>query len=329
MDLWESYVAGPWASAASFAIFSDYTGMDGDPLEAETGENLDLSATLDILNQDWVDVYALLTPPSPGEQVVGEFETPVLEQILVTLTFEEETGETDYFGKELKVFGGTGYPLHIPGEWELTYFVTDQNNELTASYPVTLNVSGDPLSQKQDLNVISGWNLLALPLAPVSNNVEVLFADISDNIESAWKWENGGWAVLLPGEEPQGAYAGAKGFSVLSSINPGEGFWVNSVGSETLSIEGTATTGNLTLTLGWNLAGLKSDQGKTVIDLISGNKDNIASVWKWDNGKWAVYLPGENGGGDAYAKSKSFTLLSNIEPGEGFWVNCNEGMVLE
>lgn len=35
------------------------------------------------------------------------------------------------------------------------------------------------------------------------------------------------WAVYLPGETNPGSYASGKGFAVLATIEPGEGFWVN------------------------------------------------------------------------------------------------------
>ena len=65
-----------------------------------------------------------------------------------------------------------------------------------------------------------------------------------------------------------------------------------------------------------------------ITDLVSGNKGNIASVWKWDNGNWAVYLPGEDDRGAAYAGSKGFTLLGDINPDEGFWGNTTQQITL-
>jgi len=85
----------------------------------------------------------------------------------------------------------------------------------------------------------------------------------------------------------------------------------------------------LALVSGWNLIGLKSDEAESIADFVSGNETKIASVWKWDNGKWAFYLPGQADAGDAYAESKGFTVLSDIEPGEGFWVNCTEAVTLD
>ena len=73
----------------------------------------------------------------------------------------------------------------------------------------------------------------------------------------------------------------------------------------------------------------KSNQAKSITNLISGNEDKIASVWKWENNNWAVYLPGEDDGGASYAESKGFELIEEINPREGFWVNCTEAIMLE
>ena len=55
---------------------------------------------------------------------------------------------------------------------------------------------------------------------------------------------------------------------------------------------------------------------------------SISTAWKWVDGNWAVYLPGEDDGGAAYAQSNGFAPLENINPGEGFWVNCPQAGVL-
>ncbi|MCF8088009.1 MAG: hypothetical protein K9L23_08100, partial [Desulfotignum sp.] len=176
-----------------------------------------------------------------------------------------------------------------------------------------------------------GWNLINSCLEPSDATVDSILSYVNDNISSVWKWHNDGWAVYLPNEADKGVlYADSKGFSLLEKIHSGEGFWVNANTAQTLNIDGTQPSStSSSLTSGWNLAGLKSDQAKTIADLISGNETIIASVWKWQDGGWAVYLPGQDDGGAAYADSKGFSVLSDIEPGEGFWVNCNAEMTLD
>jgi hypothetical protein len=170
----------------------------------------------------------------------------------------------------------------------------------------------------------AGWNLLSLYLDPLDPSIEKILAGIEDNVISVWKWVNGNWAVYLPGDGDDGeAYAGSKGFSKMTEIHCGEGFWINSATSQALTYDGMppADTSCL-LKKGWNLTGLKVNEVTSVSELIANNPDQIISLWKWVDGKWAVSLPGQADGGAAYAKSKGFSLLSDIAPGEGFWVNC-------
>jgi PKD repeat protein len=181
------------------------------------------------------------------------------------------------------------------------------------------------------IDMSSGWNLINSYLEPENSEIASIFFGIEDQIVSLWKWEDGKWAVYLMGEEDGGAaYSESKGFILLQEIHAGEGFWTNITDSQYLTVSGTEPSVTaLALVSGWNLIGLKSDEAKPIADFVSGNETKITSVWKWDNGKWAVYLPGQEDGGDAYAESKGFTVLSNIEPGEGFWVNCTEAVTLD
>ena len=144
---------------------------------------------------------------------------------------------------------------------------------------------------------------------------------------SVWKWKNNKWVVYLPGQDTS-TYANEKGFDILSSINPGEGFWVNNLLSKQVLIAGTPVEDNLTMIQGWNLMGLKSNQTKSITALISGNETKIISIWKWVD-KWAVCILGDEDSGLGYATSKGFQFLEEINPGEGFWVNYNEEMTLE
>jgi len=83
----------------------------------------------------------------------------------------------------------------------------------------------------------------------------------------------------------------------------------------------------LNLKKGWNLVELISDNMKSVVELMQGMEDKIASVWKWVQGKQklAVYLPEQEkkqtGATGTYAGPKGFEVISNINPVEGFWVN--------
>lgn len=178
------------------------------------------------------------------------------------------------------------------------------------------NMGTIPASTPVVLNFALGWNLVS---SATAFEVGAILGDPSAYI-TVWKWQNGGtWEVYLPGEAVPGAYATSKGFGQLSAINPGEGFWVNAGGPSTVTPPGPPVSGDLTFPSGWNLAGLMSDKAVTVEALLA-KTPTIISVWKWEQDKWAVSLPGEPVPG-AYALSKGFGILGSINPSEGFWVN--------
>ena len=175
--------------------------------------------------------------------------------------------------------------------------------------------------------VAVGWNLLCLWKEPKDKSVESVLGEAKSSILSVWKWEGNTWAVYLPGGGTD-SYAGSKGFNVLKEIGAGEGFWVNAESAKTLTINGADPSGTgLALVKGWNLVGLKGSDKTSVTDLIAGEADKIVSIWKWVDNKWAVYLPG--GETDSYTTGKGFKVLSEIDTGEGIWINCSSELSLE
>ncbi|MDP2647075.1 MAG: hypothetical protein Q8P24_19240 [Desulfobacterales bacterium] len=200
----------------------------------------------------------------------------------------------------------------------------------TTTVPQTTTTTTIPAITETLIDLSPGWNLISSPLEPENSQIHTVFFGIEDQIVSSWKWVENNWAVCLPGYDDDGAeYADQKGFSLLGELHAGEGFWVNASNSQYLAISGTQPSdSSISLSSGWNLVGLKSSSAKSVKDLISGNEAKIASIWKWENNTWAVYLPGEADGGADYAAGKGFGVLSNIEPGEGFWLNATQAVVL-
>jgi YD repeat-containing protein len=228
----------------------------------------------------------------------------------------------------------------------ISYTYDDAGRLVKASYEegksilYTYDANGNLLQVKvsedgqAQLVMLQGWNLLALRLEPGDNSIDTLFTGIISNVTSIWKWDLSGespvWAVYLP-DDQDGDYAKSKGFNQLSELNPGEGFWVNAKQNQDIDLEGTPPSEvSISLVSGWNLTGLKSETGTTAANLISGKQGSITSIWKWDlSGEspvWAVYLPDDQDGD--YAKSKGFNQLSELNPGEGFWVNAKQAAVL-
>ena len=86
----------------------------------------------------------------------------------------------------------------------------------------------------------------------------------------------------------------------------------------------------LGLLKGWNLVGNGSDAILNVESLF-GDGGKIESIWKWvRNGSkagiqyptWAIRAPALTDKGAAWAARQGYELLTEIHPGEGFWVNA-------
>jgi len=168
------------------------------------------------------------------------------------------------------------------------------------------------------ISLVKGWNLINTPVQPDDSSAETVLNGL--DYVSAWKWVNGKWAVLLKDQDTQ-EYASSKGFQVLSTINAGEGFWLNMNSAGSLTITGNApSTSNLYFVQGWNLVGLKTDAEKNITDIVP---DNAISAWKWQNGNWAVWLP-DSAQLQEYASSKGFDILEKVSATDGFWINAGE-----
>jgi hypothetical protein len=80
----------------------------------------------------------------------------------------------------------------------------------------------------ETLNIAPSWNLLGY-----SEGLSITVADTfgnSSNVITVWKWNSSTakWAFFSPALSDGGnAYASSKGYDFLTSINSGEGFWVN------------------------------------------------------------------------------------------------------
>ena len=187
------------------------------------------------------------------------------------------------------------------------HIVEHEDNEMMRPYIVAAATT---------LTLKTGWNLVSSTIA-----IPAATFGAGSKFASLWKWGGKNWAVYLPGETSTGAYATSKGFDQLSTIDPGEGFWVdvNSAGGETVTLTGTPVSGQLSFAKGWNLKGLMSATPLTVAE-ISMDQPALNSIWKWENDNWSVYLAGEASPG-AYANAHGFGQLTTINPGEGFWVH--------
>ena len=86
-----------------------------------------------------------------------------------------------------------------------------------------------------------------------------------------------------------------------------------------------STIFTITLSKGWSLLGNGTDQPLTMTTLVGDQASSVTTVWKWDVAQtgWQFYAPSMDATAlQTYATNKSYGVLSQINAGEGFWVNA-------
>ncbi len=196
------------------------------------------------------------------------------------------------------------------------------------------------------VTLVVGWNLIGngtnVPL-----DVAATLGDAS-KVTTVWKWipATSKWAFYTPSLVGQALadYAATKGYDVLTSINGGEGFWVNAKQAFTV----TPPSGNAllaasfqtTLTPGWNLIAIGEVKTPSQFNLALSPTPpspgaiplNLTTLWAWDAAmtNWYFYAPSLDAkGGTAltdYIANKRYLAFDSkvLDPTMGFWVNIEQ-----
>ncbi len=205
----------------------------------------------------------------------------------------------------------------------------------------------------QSIGLSSGWNLVGNGLGNAVD-VAALFGD-STRVTTVWKWEAKGtnpsitypaWAFYTPLQADGGAaYAASHGYDFLTTVNPGEGFWVNAKTSFAAPLSGnpvptsafadSATGGANALPSGWSLISVGDNPTPSAFNKEIGATPpatgtiptNLTTIWAWDavRANWYFYAPSldANGGLSGYITSKKYLDFGTmtLAPTTGFWVN--------
>ena len=205
----------------------------------------------------------------------------------------------------------------------------------------TLYTGALPPPTIMPMAVLAGWNLLGN-----SNNaaldVAARFGD-PGSVATVWKWlpERSRWAFFAPGlgSAELASYAASRGYDVLSTVDAGEGFWVNATHAFTTALPSAAPVSSSSLAAklraGWNLLSV----GDSLTPREFGNSVNagaspdavpaqgLTALWAWDNAHsgWYFYAPSLDASNSlaAYIASKGYRDFAGraLAPATGFWVN--------
>lgn len=308
----EIYVGGDFKVASSSPVISSQ-------VMAEVKEGaVQIEAVVSDL-EGLNSVWSIVVPPDfQTTYEVEDFSTPNLTGLP---SFEMALQD-----KNTGTYGVSTTEVTKSGEHQVIVYALDTDGNIASSEPKTLSIGEDEIKiwAKQTFDLVPGWNLLGLAIEPDSPDVDAVLGPILDVTTSVWKWKSGNWAVHLPQlpQEEAEEYRKSKGFSLCSKLQPGEGFWLNLKAQDSLSLYGTMPSEtNLSAGSGWNLLAFPGKSAKSATEAVQ-SLNGVISLWKWKDSNWSVCLPGDENNGQTYAQDKGFSLLKHIEPGEGFWVNC-------
>jgi hypothetical protein len=201
------------------------------------------------------------------------------------------------------------------------------------------------------VTLAKGWNLMGNG-TNTPFEVGTLFNNTS-LVTTIWKWlaDKSTWAFYTPSLSSADleTYAKNKGFDVLTMINPGEGFWVNTKVATTFvhpqassltafQSSNFATGGSKALPSSWSLIAIGDNKTVSAFnnDLASQESppspgkvaENLTSLWAWDPtlSNWYFYAPSlvNKGTLSSYISSKQylgFGSAAKLTPSMGFWVN--------
>jgi hypothetical protein len=226
--------------------------------------------------------------------------------------------------------------------------VVASQNQLTYGVPIRALVAKiccligllfPTFSSAATFNLVAGWNLMGNSSATPMDVASAL-GDAS-NIATVWKWNRNAskWAFYTPSMSAALLlnYTQAKGYDVLTVIDPKEGFWVNAI--QPTVVAGPLDIGlNLNeadIQLGWNLLGSADGQTPSELNVALTNSLNstgktMTTTWAWDTttAHWRFYSSAlEAQGGSVltnYVTAKGYLPFSAaLSLTDGFWVNAS------
>jgi alpha-tubulin suppressor-like RCC1 family protein len=283
--------------------------------------------------------FVLIQLTSSGwQQVVNgqliPYASGVLGDQLSAQTILNNTDTTYLKGAQFCLgYGASADQMIAVGTMRVVASIPDPN--ATGAAAPSCIVPGPPVSYS--LALPQGWSLLGNSLNQALS-VASLYGDPT-TVTSVWKWDTAlGWQFYTPLMDAATlqTYATGKGYGVLTTINPGEGYWVNTKASPTLAPQSGAsfvlTSPNLAK--GWNLAATGIDLTPSAFNAnlkASLPGTGVTTLWAWDNtaSQWYFYAPSlETQGGTAlsdYITSKNYLDFTQrnktLGNGTGFWVN--------
>jgi DNA-binding beta-propeller fold protein YncE len=240
----------------------------------------------------------------------GEFDVPVY----VASDPYGNVYVADYSNGRVQKFTGTGTylsqwgsPGSGNGEFNGPYgvaadsfgnvYVTDQDNDRVELFGDTTLAS---------IPLVEGWNLISLPIVPVSTAIAKVLNDliVGNNFTIVWSYQSGKWSSA--------SFSNGKVSGSLTTMQDGFGYWIYMTQPSNLKVLGyvvppVSSPPTYSLSAGWNLIGYKPEPDPTATETVSTYLTSITgsydsnNVWVYTSGSWA-------------------RNPTSLTPGEGMWI---------
>jgi hypothetical protein len=192
-------------------------------------------------------------------------------------------------------------------DYTITITATDAKGNVATPESLTLTVTLTITSYSIDL--VEGWNLVSSPLIPDDSDIDVILADISDNVSQVRTW------VSVDGVLTEKVWG--SGPSDLTEIVDGQGYWFEMTMENTLTISGVELPAPpnappaYNLYAGWNLIGFKSVDVMAADDYFGAAVTDIV-----------VRMYGYDVAGGVY--TTILVAVDNLQPGQGYWLAVSD-----
>jgi hypothetical protein len=180
----------------------------------------------------------------------------------------------------------------------------------------TADVTVNKVIYSYTYNLVSGWNLISVPLNVPDNTIEGFFPpEAREDLVAVWGWNDDGQSWMYYSPNPYQWYA--DNFPVITNMETGKAYWVQMDASASFTITGTipssAPASPQPFVSNWNFMGPTGDESSTPDTMYP---DAIA-VWGWNAGtqSWMYYSQNPY---QWYADN--FPAIESIDPGHGYWV---------
>ena len=188
-----------------------------------------------------------------------------------------------------------------------SYIDAQGTAESSTSTPTVIVASASDTSVTQTISLVQGWNLVSLHTQPADMSPSSIFTGHFDVIEEMRTLQgvfNTSWPIFL---------------NTIQQLDLAGSYWVKANAARSgIQITGAPPTSTvITLTKGWNLIGFPSVAAQDTATVFASVAANNAIERVIGTGKFYTF-----------DDNALFNTLTNLKPGDGYWVKMNEADTL-